>query len=110
MPGAFKPAFLFLYFAGRRPNPDPGRALSYWTQVCEDWLTKMGIRARRITMRCRRRDGSRLHLIYEPAAQLAWDHARRVEPSRCPIVAESFRMRSHSRARKNHGTENHDAR
>jgi hypothetical protein len=34
---------MFLLYAGRRSTPDTGRALSYWTQVCGDWLQKYGI-------------------------------------------------------------------
>jgi hypothetical protein len=39
----FKHGFMFLLYAGRRSTPDTGRALSYWTQVCGDWLQKYGI-------------------------------------------------------------------
>jgi hypothetical protein len=38
-----KHGFLFLMYAGRRVNPDNGRSLSHWTQVCGDWLQKYGI-------------------------------------------------------------------
>jgi hypothetical protein len=42
----FKHGFLFLMYAGRRAAPDTGRSLSYWTQVCDDWLQKYGIGGR----------------------------------------------------------------
>jgi hypothetical protein len=39
----FKNALLFLMFARREPKPNTGVYLSYWVQVCTDWLERMGI-------------------------------------------------------------------
>jgi hypothetical protein len=42
----FKTAFLYMMFAGRRATPDPSRAMSYWTQVANDYFDRHGLVAK----------------------------------------------------------------